>query len=177
MSHHNQLTRLPPCRAELWRARQYGKVDHFLPEQFTREWEYKASIDLHNLRRQPTAGNYNWWSNLYQVGWVMWELVTHCFPPCPPRAYPYRYAREGADVKDQNGHSYGLHVLGREFDSVDSELRYYIVRCLDHQPSKRPSMGWMEAVLMEATVRPSLLMAEPDDQLRAQMDFIFGNPC
>ncbi|CAN8105498.1 unnamed protein product [Discula destructiva] len=169
---------------DLWYTRQVGKVDHLLPEQFTQEWEYKAATDLASLSREPTAANYNWWSNLYQIGWVMFELITHCFPPVPPRAWPYAYPAEGDDNGNGNGNgngmitgfTYGANIMGAEFDGYDYQLRLQILRCLDHEPDKRPTMGWLETVLSMNLVRLDLLRGESDEELKAQMNRIFGDP-
>ncbi|PSR73295.1 hypothetical protein BD289DRAFT_244504, partial [Coniella lustricola] len=85
----------------LWTLRTYGKYPFLAPEQFTREWDYHASRSLEDLQREPTAGQYHWWTNLFHVGWIMWSLMTHCYPPIPAQAAPYVYHAE--DVRDFQG--------------------------------------------------------------------------
>ncbi|KAJ4403108.1 hypothetical protein N0V82_010703 [Gnomoniopsis sp. IMI 355080] len=178
--------------ATLWNLRCRGKTQYLQPEQFTREWEYRAALDRAHLSMESTAGNYHWWSNLYHIGWIMWSLVTQCFPPVPPRALPYTYANEdpsslsaatggggvGLDDGGQfvNGHTYGMHIMAEEFDDYDFELRLQILRCLDHVATNRPKMGWFEAVLAFNVGRPDLVEAESDEQLRAHMNNVYGQP-
>lgn len=181
--HREKTTRLiiillfPVRRFFLWSSRCRGKGLYLLPEQFTREWEYRAAIDLANLAMSTTAGKYSWWSNLYQIGWIMWSLITHCFPPAPPRALPYAYASEVIGVaEDSHGFTYGMHVMAEDFTWCDVELRRQILRCLDHDPTKRPRLIWLEAVFLHNVRRPDLVQVESDEQLRAHMNDIYGGP-
>lgn len=107
----------------------------------------------------------------------MWSLVTHCFPPAPPRALPYAYASEVPGVvEDGRGYTYGMHVMAMDFEGCDVELRRQILRCLDHDPTRRPSLVWFEAVFMYNVRRPDLVERESDEQLRAHMNDIYGAP-
>lgn len=168
---------------KLWLARYRGKSSWYHPEQFTREWEYEAAVDLVHLRHEPTAGNWHWWSNLYQVGWIMWTLITHCYPPQPPRAWPYAYEAEGDRAESvayalplENGWTYGMDLMNPIFGKYDHELRLQIMRCLDHEPSKRPDIRWLERVI-EARVRSrDLVDAESDEQLKDAVAEIFRSP-
>lgn len=170
---------IPPHRSKLWLARLRGKPEFYHPEQFTREWDHVASISLAHLQREPVAGNYHWWSNLYQVGWVMWALLTHCHPPMPPPAMPYEYPAEHTrtgpdDVRE--GWTYGLHLMDGQYDEYDLELRMQIMRCLDHSPLERPTAEWLERVIEYNVTRDDLLMAESDAQLRGAVEKIFRAP-
>lgn len=41
-----------------------------MQEQNTREWDYLGNNS--DLRAEPTAGQYNWWTNLYQAAHVLY---------------------------------------------------------------------------------------------------------
>ncbi|ROV86701.1 hypothetical protein VMCG_10932 [Cytospora schulzeri] len=160
----------------LWAQRICGKPDFFTPEQFTPEWDYEASRSLDHLAREQTAGNYQWWSNLYQVGCVMWCLITQCFPPDPPVALPYWYpAEDGRDVVC-DGHSYGALLESEGFDAADSRLRRLVVRCMDHNPWNRPRMGFLEEVFDVNVGRMDLRGMESDEELMMNARRIFGEP-
>lgn len=153
-----------------------------MPEQFTQEWEYEASIDKAHLDREETAGNYHWWSNLFQVGWIMWSLITQSYPPVPPTMHSYQYP--DPDVQNTNnnnaplvpGLTYGSQLLEKEFDGYDRILRTLIVRLLDHNPTKRPKIAWVEKTLDEYARRQVLSDREPDREFRKAMHRLFGAP-
>lgn len=171
---------LNPYRADLWIFRMMGKPQFFLPEQFTQEWDFQASINLDYLRNEETAGNYHWWSNLYQVGWIMWSLITHCYPPAPPPLWPYQYPAIGDDDEDVTvkGYTYGGHLVNEAYTDYDRSLREIIMRMLDHNPRHRPSMMYMEEVLAEKTRRDDPLRRnmETDEQLKESTYRVFGEP-
>lgn len=79
-------------------------------------------------------------------------------------------------VEDGHGHTYGMHIMAADFTYCDLELRRQILRCLDHDPTQRPKLGWFEAVFMYNVERPDLLEAESDEQLRAHMCDVYGQP-
>lgn len=126
------------------------------------------------------AGNYHWWSNLYQVGWIMWALVTHCHPPWPPRALPYEYPAEHDSTGPDDGRqgwTYGMHMMDdARYGECDFELRVQIMRCLDHNPIQRPTAEWFERVVAYNVTRDDLLHAESDEQLREAVSRIFRAP-
>lgn len=172
----------------MWQFRLHGKPQIFAPEQFTEEWEYEASIDQAHLKREETAGNYQWWTNLFQVGWIMWSLITHSYPPAPPTMHWYEYpdpdapdgfggdGSGGDNINYLPGMSYGGQILGDKFDGYDMCLRTLIVRLLDHNPTKRPKMAWMEMVLDQSVRRDDLVLEEPDEEFRKAMRRLFGGP-
>lgn len=49
--------------------RSVAKYVFCVQEQNTREWDYLDNRS--NLRAEPTAGQYNWWTNLYQAAHVL----------------------------------------------------------------------------------------------------------
>lgn len=79
-------------------------------------------------------------------------------------------------VGNVSGFTYGMHVMTKDCDYCDEELKRQILRCLDHDPTKRPKMGWFEAVCTFNVVRPDLVQAESDEQLKAHMNSIYGDP-
>lgn len=161
---------------KVWGSRPCGKAEFFTPEQFTPEWEYEASRGLWELSRQETAGNYNWWSNLFQVGMIMWCIMSQHMPPMPPVAYPYKYRAEDGTGRAVRGHSYGLHLFHEEYDHIDGALRALVNRLLDHNPTQRPKMGYLEQYIACNLAREDLGAAEPDGELMANARRIFGDP-
>ena len=161
---------------KLWSYRPCGKPDFFTPEQFTPEWDHEASRGLYQLSLQETAGNYQWWTNLYQVGWVMWCLITKCLPPMPPVASPYVYPVEDESNDTIQGHSYGVHIYARDYRTFDRRLRDLIVRCLDHNPTKRPHMKYIERAIAANLRRADLREKESDEELMRNARRIFGEP-
>lgn len=150
-----------------------------MPEQFTEEWEYEASIDLAHLQQEETAGNYQWWSNLYQVGWIMWSLMTHAYPTVPPTMDSYDYLMEDLPngIYGQNylvqGLTYGGQLMSPEFNQYDLELRQLVMRLLDHTPEQRPKMPFLEQLLRERARRRELSVREPDAEFIQAMQDIF----
>lgn len=72
-------------RQYTWRARLCGKQEYYTPvndpyldasrvgadneqEQFTEEWDFVPGAPY--WRDEPTAGNYHWWTNMYQAAHV-----------------------------------------------------------------------------------------------------------
>jgi hypothetical protein len=65
----------------------------------------------------------------------MWTLITHCYPPLPPRAGKISLA-SGGQVD-----SYGSRLMDVEWNRrYDSELRLMVARCMAHDPAERPSL-------------------------------------
>lgn len=159
---------------QLWSQRPTGKQEWLTPEQFTPEWDYEASRSLADLSREETAGNYQWWSNLFQVGWVMSCLVTHHAPPFPPVAWPYEYPAEDGRMVNLAGHSYGGSVFHNGFEGYDHRLRHLIARCLDHNPTRRPTLLFMEEFIAANLRREDLRAREPDEELLRNARRIFA---
>lgn len=59
----------------LYSARAMGNIWFHTPEQFTPAWNYYGVDDIDGLLDDDTAGNYNWWTNLWQVGQLMNLMV------------------------------------------------------------------------------------------------------
>lgn len=175
---------------DLWQFRLAGKPQIFVPEQFTQEWEYEAAIDRDHLQREDTAGNYHWWSNLFQVGWIMWSLITHAYPPVPPTMCSYEYANPelgqggggGGGLDDDAGDdtvygfTYGAQLMEDEYGEYDTSLRSLLMRLLDHNPTQRPKLLWLERTLLVHARREVLSTNEPDEEFRKAMHRLFGEP-
>jgi len=58
----------------LWGHRNHGKANTYTPEQFTAEWDWvpgcPRQLGTKDRPYRGTAGEYGWWSNIYQVGLV-----------------------------------------------------------------------------------------------------------
>ncbi|KUI59154.1 hypothetical protein VP1G_06390 [Cytospora mali] len=161
---------------KLWAQRACGKADFYTPEQFTPEWDYEASKGLYDLSREQTAGNYQWWTNLFQVGYVMFCLITQCSPPTPPVAKPYSYPAEDGSNDILTGYTYGMILYAGEYRSVDRRLRDLVVRCLDHNAMERPEMSYLELVIDANVGRMDLRGRESDEELTRNARRIFGEP-
>ncbi|KAK3997936.1 kinase-like domain-containing protein [Cladorrhinum sp. PSN332] len=125
---------------KIWATRRSGKYHIYPPEQHTIEWDY---IDeLPNLRISETAGNYNWWTNLYQVALVMWKLITLCEYEYPPVIEELAIMQtDGTLTKEW---TYGGHLFNPKFDNIDVDLRNLIAMCMIHNPTHRPTMEDIE---------------------------------
>lgn len=71
----------------------------------------------------------------------MWQLITYCEPPTPPRLVPSEI------VRGRRHQSYGLLLDHNRYADVDRELRQTVVNCLKHNPKDRPTL---EALLNQA---------------------------
>ncbi|KAK7992672.1 kinase-like protein [Apiospora saccharicola] len=71
----------------------------------------------------------------------MWQLITYCEPPAPPRLVTVEIFRRRATQ------SYAVNLDAAEYSEVDRELRQTIVNCLKHNPKDRPTL---EALLDQA---------------------------
>lgn len=132
------------------------------------------------MRRVSTyKGKRAGWSNLFQVGWIMWSLMTKAYPPWPPVAVQYAYDDEapGAIPGDQlGGWSYGMQLRSSDYDVYDLALRQQIYRCLEHNALRRPRSYHLESVIQTNLRRYDLVAAESDEDLRAAARVIFGGP-
>lgn len=160
---------------KMWRLRQYGKVNIYTPEQFAEEWDYIAGAPIYHPDRteRETAGNYHWWSNMYQVAQVMFELITLCHLEWPPVLE--QYYEDLADGSKGKRWSYGTALLADEFDHVDLTLRQVVAACMNHNPLERPLMAELDEVIREhvGTHEPS---AQERLEVQHFWDRILGEP-
>lgn len=167
-------------RLELWWQRCAGKPTYYTPEMFTKEWDYVRNFQ--HLKDQETAGNYNWWSNLFGIGLCMQSLITHTYPEQPPRPWYYRYAADDKPAEEVRGYTYGSDMfeergylptpLGR---AVDPALLALVVRCLDHNPTKRPTMAVVQRRIQQNLATP-WTGGDSDENMRAAAYGFWGDP-
>ncbi|KAK3689432.1 hypothetical protein B0T22DRAFT_378420 [Podospora appendiculata] len=112
-------------------------------EQFTDEWDYINSTPL--ASRTLTAGNFSWWTNLYQVALVMWQCIAQCHIEQPP-------VLEKVPLTFPDGSTRGIWTYGgymvRPRQSgwqIDEALRHLVARCMAHIPADRPSLAELES--------------------------------
>jgi serine/threonine protein kinase len=133
---------------KMWSTRRYGKINIYTPEQFTEEWDWVKRTPISEPgAERGTAGNYHWWTNLYQVAQVMWQLITLHSLECPPVAMPCDI--ELPDGTREIRWSYGTGLLDPHFDHVDRDLRELVMLCMSHNPMERPTMPYIDAMLRE----------------------------
>ncbi|KAK4159072.1 hypothetical protein QBC43DRAFT_362721 [Cladorrhinum sp. PSN259] len=154
---------------QVWATRTSGKYHIYPPEQHTIEWDYLHSLP--NLKVSETAGNYNWWTNLYQVALVMWKLVTLCEYEYPPVIEELAIMQpDGTLTKDW---TYGGYLFDARFDNVDVDLRNLIALCMIHNPTHRPTMDDMEFSIRNHIDRDA---AANDATTRAWVQNYFAGP-
>ncbi|KAK8121263.1 kinase-like domain-containing protein [Apiospora kogelbergensis] len=119
-----------------------------LKEQFTPDWDYiPLDRDGDDIVNEPVAGNFDDHSNVFQCALVMWQLITLCIPPRPPRLVTERLPPNRFEQ------SYGVLLFDPKYRDVDRELRTTIFRCLKHVPSERPTLETLQAQALRAVAR------------------------
>ncbi|KAK3947534.1 hypothetical protein QBC32DRAFT_223944 [Pseudoneurospora amorphoporcata] len=154
-----------------WGCRRRGKTIFYAPEQFTEEWDHVKDGPLESGAK--TAGNYNWWTNLYQVGIIMYSLITLCEFDAPPT--PRYAAVRYPDRSEKEVWGYGMDLLVGDYSNLDFDLVNAVAACLCHDPADRPDMHDLER-LIEAKVS-----AQPPDGPAARIvrdwgRLVFGTP-
>lgn len=138
----------------MWQSRKCGKLSIFTPEQFTEEWDWVRAAPIKEPGAgEGTAGNYHWWTNLYQAAQVMWQLITLCTIESPPVISEMKVRFEGGVEGKQ--WTYGGVLADPIYDKakVCPDLRYLVMLCMSHKPSDRPNMEYLEWTLKEAMDR------------------------
>lgn len=127
----------------LWSCRRQGKRTIYTPEQFTEEWDHFK--DNPRDSGAKVAGNYNWWTNLYQLGIVMYGLITlHEFEAGPiPTFAEIRYP----DRSRKEVWGYGMDLLHCPYSNFDFDLVNVVAACLCHDPADRPDMHDLERLI------------------------------
>ncbi|KAK7932589.1 hypothetical protein PG985_003301 [Apiospora marii] len=109
-----------------------------LKEQFCPDWDYlPQGRDGDDVAQEPVAGNYDSHTNIWQMALVMWQLITYCVPPRPPRLVTSEIIRR------RQHQSYALTLDDARYSEVDRELRQTIVNCLKHDPKDRPKLDFL----------------------------------
>ncbi|KAH7627888.1 hypothetical protein B0T09DRAFT_359213 [Sordaria sp. MPI-SDFR-AT-0083] len=118
-----------------------GKSSIYAPEQFTEEWDHVKEGGPRESGA-TTAGNYNWWTNLYQVGIIMYSLIQLCeFETSPvPNYAAIRYP----DGSEREVWGYGMGLLVSQYSNLDFDLVNAVAACLCHDPADRPDMHDLE---------------------------------
>ncbi|KAK4222364.1 kinase-like domain-containing protein [Podospora fimiseda] len=153
----------------VWATRQSGKHHIFAPEQHTEEWDYLDELPDMNI--SETAGNYNWWTNLYQVALVMWKLITL-------HDYEYPPVIEEIEIKQIDGTlvkewTYGGYLFHSKFNHIDSDLRNLVALCMIHNPTHRPKMQDIELCIQKHLDKET---TANDQMVRLFVDDFFGGP-
>ncbi|KAK0701368.1 hypothetical protein B0T21DRAFT_115945 [Apiosordaria backusii] len=142
---------------EYWRIRDNGKPQLYTPEQFSEEWDYLNGNP--KTINSEVAGNYNWWTNLYQISIIMWQLVSLCFPEQPPRVEKIKITHQDGTESTEWGFG-GFILDDKRFGHIDRDLRELINQCMLYTPSKRPTMEQMETILEKKIKRQGV---DPND--------------
>lgn len=75
----------------------------------------------------------------------MWSMITLCEPEYPPVLEEVHLGQ--ADGSTKSEFTYGGYVLDDKFKHIDHNLRRVIVDCLMYDPTRRPTMHYLEALL------------------------------
>ncbi|KAK4653268.1 hypothetical protein QC762_511883 [Podospora pseudocomata] len=133
---------------DYWNSRGTGKQAVYTPEQFSEEWDYING----NPRtiKSETAGKSNWWTNLYQIALVIWQMVSLCHAELPPS--PEKITIKMLDGTETTAYGFGGYILNdKKFKHIDRDLRELINQCMLHVPAKRPTMEQLENHLRSKT--------------------------
>lgn len=136
-------------------------------EQFSSEWEY---VDVIPGDDAKVAGRYDWRTNLWGVGMVMWCLITRRHPPDAPipkqvaiepdwetpalsaaqqAANPNNRRRSRRAHTRRKVWTYGSDIYGhkRRYLDTDPELRTLVMRCLMDCPDDRPTLQELRGII------------------------------
>ncbi|VBB81436.1 Putative protein of unknown function [Podospora comata] len=133
---------------DYWNSRGRGKQSAYTPEQFSEEWDYING----NPRtiKSDTAGNFNWWTNLYQIALVIWQMVSLCHAELSPS--PEKITIKMLDGTETTAYGFGGYILNdKKFKHIDRDLRELINQCMLHVPAKRPTIEQLENLLRSKT--------------------------
>ncbi|KAK4443351.1 hypothetical protein QBC34DRAFT_443402 [Podospora aff. communis PSN243] len=165
-----------------WSTCTVGKRGFYTPEQFSTEWEHLTANTFQNADAPPVgnatqvAGQYDWRTNLYGIGMVMWCLITQSMPPVgpvpeqvddpnppnpnPPNPNPNlrRSRRHRGPTPLAKKWTYGRYIVEDNplFDHIDLELRTLVMRCMMDNPNDRPGLQEMEAIFDRNVGRTSV---------------------
>ncbi|RYO95984.1 hypothetical protein DL765_011722 [Monosporascus sp. GIB2] len=109
-----------------------AKSGYFAPEQFGIEWDYVTPTDPFGpeMSEQTVAGNYGAPMNIWGIALTLWNVITKCYPPIPPRRQsgpgPLTYCH--------------LIRTDPKYNYVDPELKEVLAQCMRHDPKDRPSL-------------------------------------
>ncbi|KAK9424838.1 putative Kinase-like protein [Seiridium unicorne] len=167
--------------------RNWGKQGFVAPEQFGGEWDMiDADPNGDEISEQETAGQYSCKTNIWQIAWTMWTLITQKYAPEPPQPQIPPHLRRGGlyFASDDTKRGFDETLLGagytgpisycallldldiNDYDWVDLELRRVLFECMYHQPADRPTL---ESLLQTAKAKIAQDFHETDQQVRTWM--------
>ncbi|KAK3335225.1 kinase-like domain-containing protein [Cercophora scortea] len=157
---------------EYWDTRVWGKQGLLSPEQFTREWDFVTYIPAIMDPPARVAGQFTWKTNLYQLGYTMWMLITR-----HDRAMMAQ--RTKLPDSDPNGGgrwTYGGWLNSEQFAAIDPDLRKLVVRCMMDDPADRPEMQELQKI-----IRRKVTVFGRDRRMHMRMyrqsaEEVFGEP-
>ncbi|CCC11424.1 unnamed protein product [Sordaria macrospora k-hell] len=155
---------------KVWYARQSGKAYLYTPEQFTEEWDWFAGAPAADGAR--TAGNYREAMNLWQMGWIMYALITLCWPN--EKKEPFVWANELLDRQVRDATYGGDLLYSGRYDDTDRDLRKLVAQCLYHCPMSRPSLKELE-IAIKLKLR-STNLDKTEEESRAWARRFYGEP-
>lgn len=101
----------------------------------------------------------------------MWKLVTLCEYECPPVIEEVELPRPNSTTTKE--WTYGAYVLDPQFDHIDVDLRIIIALCMVHDPTRRPTMEYLEQTIKK---RLDNAVAANNVPLRQRVQEVFGDP-
>ncbi|CAK7234156.1 hypothetical protein SCUCBS95973_008838 [Sporothrix curviconia] len=153
-----ERTQLTTSAVNTWDVRPRGKLDFYLPEQWTAEWD--AVKDHPSHEGALVAGQYSERSNVYHAGAIMLAVILRIAPLAPfsiqpvvvrnweHPAYPAGMHDTGAFMEKYGSSSIRtIQTLAWPLDEQpyttchEWRLRELIMRCAAYMPSERPSAG------------------------------------
>lgn len=105
------------------------RLTFYVKEQFSRRWQYSIPNQSENV------GNYGTHTNIWQIGAIMYQLLTMGTPPFPNEL----------NVLTLPGLTYGHKLNDEKFLHYSEELAMLIWRCLAEKPRHRPSLKDLHA--------------------------------
>ncbi|ETS76688.1 hypothetical protein PFICI_12075 [Pestalotiopsis fici W106-1] len=172
------------------RRRRNGKVFIAPPEQFGPEWEtLNGNPSDDDVGEDDVAGSYSFKTNIWQIAWNMWMLITGLAPPSPPKPVfpPDQNHHITASTPRSQYHTI-LQNVGYNgpisycailcdsidspadpFASVDQDLRWTIFRCLYHCPHHRPNLNELLDQAKEK-IGPNIFPGETDAQINTWVE-------
>jgi hypothetical protein len=85
------------------------------------------------------AGNYSYKMNMFQVGMIMWTLVTRCMPPRRRTGVKISNSNDDSSAL-ANSYTYGSLSEEKYKDNYDKALLGLIAVCMAEKPADRPSL-------------------------------------
>ncbi|KAK4040783.1 hypothetical protein C8A01DRAFT_35158 [Parachaetomium inaequale] len=153
--------------SQYWRVRKCGKTHILAPEQTTQEWEHFNTNP--RAAQARIAGNYNWWTNLYQI---MFNCITLCEAEYPPVIEELDLVHPDLTVTRE--WTYGGYLLNKRFERTSPTLRHLIALCLVADPNRRPDMHTLQETIQKYVKRDKGPLNEADLYAQKWVTEIFG---